>query len=256
MKYQASSAGQRLILWFLFILRLRKCFKLQYFIIMIGLLILLIYLRLVIYIPSDQSILSTYKPMIKNDVIVYQYTRLNVCNSDGIEFLFHSNLSNNNINDSRPQPTIERLQKLFQILISYEEKYRTVFDYLGIFRFTDLYHTLRPFANYTERLQKIHCFFQNYINVSGNGRVVVTPNFTTYLKQASSYLSDGFRNQHLMWTKTSIDKIQKPVIVLAASAQFYNSLQASMRTINKYLMDYTVAIYDLRLHPSQLSMVK
>ncbi|CAF1266904.1 unnamed protein product, partial [Rotaria sordida] len=78
----------------------------------------------------------------------------------------------------------------------------------------------------------------------------------SYLKQVSSYLSDGFKNRHLTWNTTSEDQIQKPVIILAANSHFYDTLQASMHTINDYLKDYTVAIYDLQFSPTQLNMIK
>ncbi|CAF4097400.1 unnamed protein product, partial [Rotaria sordida] len=81
-------------------------------------------------------------------------------------------------------------------------------------------------------------------------------NFISYLKQVSSYLSDGFKNRHLTWNTTSEDQIQKPVIILAANSHFYDTLQASMHTINDYLKDYTVAIYDLQFSPTQLNMIK
>ncbi|CAF3307442.1 unnamed protein product, partial [Rotaria sp. Silwood2] len=68
-------------------------------------------------------------------------------------------------------------------------------------------------------------------------------------------LSDGFKNKHLTWNETLKDKIQKPVIILAANSQFYNTLQASMHTVNDYLKDYTIAIYDLGFIPTQLKMV-
>ncbi|CAF1188624.1 unnamed protein product [Rotaria sp. Silwood1] len=189
--------------------------------------------------------------------MINNYTLLNQCNSDEIESLLHSTSSNNNKNnDTRPQPTIERLHKLFQILISHENEYRTIFDYLGIFRFNDFYNTLHPFANNTERLQNIYCLFQQYINISDNGHIVIKQNFISYLKLVSNYLSNVIKNKHLTWSKTTKDKIQKPVIILAAHSLFYDALQASMRTINDYFKNSTVAIYDLGLITTQLNMIK
>jgi hypothetical protein len=165
-------------------------------------------------------------------------------------------LNNNTPDDTRPKPTVERLIKLFKILISHEDKYRQVFDYLNIFRFTDIYNTLRPYANNTQHLNTIYCHFQRYITISDNGHIDVTPNLITYLEHVSTYLSDGFRTGHLNWNKTSIDKIQKPAIIMAANMHFYETLQSSMRTVNKYLSNYTVAIYDLGFNQNQLAMVR
>ena len=67
---------------------------------------------------------------------------------------------------------------------------------------------------------------------------------------------DQFKIQHSTWNQISNDQIQKPVVILAANAQFYDTLQASMRTINEFLKNYTVAIYDLRLTSDQLKMVR
>ncbi|CAF4126035.1 unnamed protein product [Rotaria sp. Silwood2] len=255
MKYPSSSVGQQPTLWLLFVLRLRKCFKLRYLLTIFIIFIILTYLHLTNYTPSDQSIVHESEIIIEEEILIINYTLSNQCNSNEIEYLLHSTSSYNKNNDSRSQPTIERLHKLFQILISHENTYRKVFDYLGIFRFNDFHNTLHPFANNIERLQNIYCLFQKYISISDNGDIVIKKKFISYLKQVSNYLSDGFKNKHLTWNETLKDKIQKPVIILAANSQFYNTLQASMHTVNDYLKDYTIAIYDLGFIPTQLKMV-
>ncbi|CAF4205929.1 unnamed protein product [Rotaria sp. Silwood2] len=254
MKHPSSSIGQQPTLWLLFVLRLRKCFKLRYLLTIFIIFIILTYLHLTNYTPSDQSIVHESEIIIEEEILIINYTLSNQCNSNEIEYLLHSTSSYNKNNDSRSQPTIERLHKLFQILISHENTYRKVFDYLGIFRFNDFHNTLHPFANNIERLQNIYCLFQKYISISDNGDIVIKKKFISYLKQVSNYLSDGFKNKHLTWNETLKDKIQKPVIILAANSQFYNTLQASMHTVNDYLKDYTIAIYDLGFIPTQLKM--
>ncbi|CAF4038939.1 unnamed protein product [Rotaria sordida] len=258
MKRSTSSVRQQPSLWLLFILRLGKCFKPRYLSTVCILFIILTCLRLISYTTSNQLILTKFKLIIKEEIMINNYALLNPCNSNEIKTLLQSTSSynNNNNNDGRPQPTVERLHKLFQILISHENKYRTIFDYLDIFRFNDFYNTLRPFANNTERLQNIYCLFRQYINISDNGHIVIKQNFITYLKLVSNYLSDGFKKQHLTWNITSKDQIQKPVIILAADSLFYDTLQASMSTINNYLKDYIVAIYDLQLNMKHLNMIK
>jgi len=244
-------------LWFFFVLRLRKCFQLRYLLIIFIFLILSTYLRLISHVPSDQSIFRTSEHITKEEIKLSNYPHSKKCNFDDTEsILRYTPLNNNSTNDTRPKPTIERLTTLFKILISYEDKYRKVFDYLNIFRFTDIYNTLRPYANDTQRSENIYCLFQRYITISDNGYIDITPNFITYLKQVSSYLSDGFRSPHINWNSTSRNNIQKPVIVLAANMHFYETLQASMHTVNNHLMNYTVVIYDLGFSSPQLNMVR
>ncbi|CAF2952937.1 unnamed protein product [Rotaria sp. Silwood2] len=258
MKHSTSSIRQQSIIWRLRILRLRKCFKLRYLLTICILFIVSTYLRLLHYIPSDQSILSNSESFTVEEIIIVNHTLSSKCNTDEIETLQHfkSSYDKNNNNDNRPQPTIERLNKLFQILISHENTYRKVFDYLGIFRFNDFQNTLHPFANNIERLQNIYCLFQKYISISDNGDIVITKDFISYLKLISNYLSDGFKNKHLTYDKISKDKIQKPVIILATNSKYYSRLQASMHTVSDYLSDYTIAIYDLGLSPTELTMIK
>lgn len=252
-----NRVGQQPDLWLLFLLRLRKCFKLRYLLTLFIVLILLTYLRIINYAPSDQPIPQTGKSIvIQDDITVHRYSLSNQCNYDETEdILNYKSPINESTNDNRIKPTIERLNKLFQILISHEEKNRQLFDYLDVFRFTDISNTLRPYANDTENFEKISCLFQRYITINETGHIDIKSDFIFYLKQISKYLSDGFRNEHLNWKNISTDDIPKPVIILAANAHFYDTLQASMRTVDKYLNNYSVAIYDLGFNKHQLNMV-
>jgi len=257
--------GHKPGLWLLFILRLRKCVKLRHLLIIFFCLIILTYIRLINHAPSDQQVDNQFKSLNNKKIIHFKEENgdnnhlSDKCNFDKTESLLRYKSRRNstsNINDTRPYPTIERLHKLFSILISHEDKFRKIFDYLGIFRFTDLYNTLRPFANNTQRLHEIYCLFQRYITISDNGHIDITPHFIYYLKQVSNYLSDGFISEHPIWNTTIIENIQKPVIILGANARFYETLQASMRTVHQYFNDYHVAIYDLGFDQNQLNMVR
>lgn len=257
-----AGVGHQPVLWLLVILRLRKCIKLRYLLIIFFCLIIFTYLRLINNAPSDQQIDGNLISSNKEKIIpaMKENTHLlDKCNFDETESLLRyksPRKSTNNTDDTRPYPTIERLHKLFSILISREDKFRKALDYLGIFRFTDLYNTLRPFANNTQRLHEIYCLFQRYITISDNGHIDITPHFIYYLKQVSNYLSDGFISQHPTWNTTLKKDIQKPVIILGANARFYDTLQASMRTVNQYFLNHSVAIYDLGFDENQLTMVR
>jgi len=252
MRRPTKGVGQQPILWLLFTLRLWKIFKLRYLLIIFIFLVFGTYLRIINNAPSDQPIIST------PEATLLPFPHSNKCNFDDIEFIlgYTSSNNSNSSDDTRPKPTVERLIKLFRILISHEDKYRKIFDYLNIFRFTDIYNTLRPYANNTQHLDTIYCYFQRYITISDNGHIDVTPNLITYLEHVSTYLSDGFRTKHLNWNKTSIDNIQKPAVIMAANVHFYETLQSSMRTVDQHFSNYTVAIYDLGLDGNQLAMVR
>jgi hypothetical protein len=261
MKRPTIGVGHKPSLWLLFILRLRKCFKLRYLLILFFSLIILFYLRLINHHSSDQQIEGNVQSRIISVVADHFEDNhlLDTCNFDDTESLLrYKSLksSTKNSDDTRPAPSIQRLHKLFSILISHEEKFRQALDYLGIFRFTNLYNTLHPFANNTERLHEINCHFQRYITISDNGHMDITPQLIDYLKQVSNYLSDGFNSEHPLWNKTSMNDLQKPVIILAANARFYDTLQASMRTVNEYFSNHQVVIYNLGFDQSQLNMVR
>jgi hypothetical protein len=251
--------GHKPALWLLFILRLRKCVRLQYLLIIFFFLIIFTYLRLISHAPFDEQLfgkLKSKKTIQENDD---NNNLLDKCNFDETESLLrYKSLRylTNNTNDARPYPSIERLHKLFSILISHEYKFRKALDYLGIFRFTDLYNTLIPFANNTKRLHEIYCLFQRYITISDNGHIDITPHFIYYLKQASNYLSDGFISEHPIWKTSIIDNLQKPVIILGANSRFFDTLQASMRTVDQYFSKHIVAIYDLGFEADQVKLVR
>ncbi|UJR15146.1 hypothetical protein I4U23_002111 [Adineta vaga] len=252
----ASRVGQPTNLGLLFMLRVRKCFRLRFLLVILMILILLTYLRLINHAPIDPVLLDESTPVKQEQESFLEKFSSIKCNFDETESLLRYKSPKTPKNDSRPRPTIERLQKLFQILIAYEDKFRNAFNYLQIFRFTNLYNTLRPFANDTQRLYNIHCLLQRYITVSDNGHIDIRPNLIHYLSQVSSYLADGFDNQHLSWTKTSVDELPKPVIILASNTHFYNMLQASMRTVDQFFKDHKVVIYDLGFNPGQINMIK
>jgi hypothetical protein len=255
--------GHQPSLWLLFILRLRKCVKLRYLLIIFFFLIIFTYLRLISHAPSDQQIDHKFKHINNENMFPSGEENNNhlsdKCNFDETEVLLrYKSLKPTNAAtiDTRPIPSIERLHKLFSILISYEDKYRKSLDYLGIFRFTDLYNTLLPYANNTRRLYEIYCLFQRYITISDNGHIDITPNLIVYLKQVSNYLSDGFTSEHTIWNKTTIKNLEKPVLILAANAHFFDTLQGSMRTVHQYFSDHRVAIYDLGFNQNQLRLVR
>ena len=245
-------------LWLLVVRYLHKCFKLRYLIPLFILLILCTYIRIIHQAPSDEPTPITRKTIVASDDITLRpYSLSDQCNYDEIEaILKYSSSQKDNPNDQRPKPTIERLNKLFHILISHEEKYGEIFDYFNIFRFTDISSTLQPFGNDTQRLKNIYCLFQRYITIDQSGHIEIQPSLIFYLQQVSKYLSDGFRNEHSNWKTISSETLRQPVIILAANARFYDTLQSSMKTVNTHLQNFSIAIYDLGFSPNQIEMVR
>lgn len=255
MRRPTIGVGHEPAVWLLFILRLRRLIKLRYLFVLFFGLIILTYLRLInhpssLASPSSSASLHQENPVHLSDK----------CNFDQTESLLRYKSPKYSdqtfLTDRRPKPTVERLLKLFSILIKHEEKFRPALDYLEVFRFQDLYNTLRPFAKNTRRLHDIYCLFQRYITISDNGHLDVSPQLITYLKQVSFYLSDGFTTEHPSWSKISMKDIEEPVIVLGANSRFYDTLQASMRTVNQYFPKHRVAIYDLGFAENQVKMVR
>ena len=259
-----GGVGQRPALWLLFLLRLRRCLKLRYIPVLFFFFILFIYLRLLKSTPTNHDPKEKIPWSNANQplppVNEGESPRLGKCTFDETEVILRYKSPKDpppaTPTDVRPQPTVQRLHTLFKILIAHEEKYRKSLDYLQVFRFSDLYNTLRPYANQTRRLHDIYCLFSRYITVSDNGHIDVSPTFIGYLKQLSTYLSDGFTTEHPTWRdKTVLETLQKPVIILGSNSRFYDNLQASMRTVNEFFATHPVAIYDLGFDQSQLQMV-
>lgn len=262
-----NRVGQRPALWLLFLLRLGRSLKLRYIAVLFFFFLLFIYLRLLKSAPPNlEKKEKTHwangvQPIpAVNDGDV-ESPRLGKCNFDETEVLLRykspKDVPASTPDDVRPQPTVQRLHTLFKILIAQEEKYQKALDYLQVFRFTDLYKTLLPFANQTQNLHKIYCLFNRFITVSDNGHIDVSPTLVGYLKQLSTYLSDGFTTEHPTWRDpTVLATLQKPVIILGANARFFDNLQASMRTVNEFFPSHRVVIYDLGFDRSQLTMVR
>lgn len=260
MRPTGGGVGHQPVLWLLFLFRLRKCFRLRYMSIAFLILLCLFYFRLNPD-PNDSNTLrvARHGPSFRQDDSEHAQSS-EKCRFEQTEALLRYKSSRESptiaTDDIRPQPTIQRLQTLFKNLIANEDKFRRPLDYLGVFRFNDLYRTLKPFANGTDRLHDIYCLFQRFITVSDNGHVDISPTFITYLRQLSTYLSDGFVSEHSTWKDAQVLKnTQKPVIILGANSRFYDTLQASMRTVNEFFKDYPVAIYDLGFDQNQLNMV-
>lgn len=259
MARSASRVGKESNLWLCLLYYPQKCFKLRYLISLFIVLILFTYVRIIHQAPSDQSMPdNTRIPItIPNDITIRPYSASDRCNSDQIDsILKYSPIQNDNPDDQRPKPSIERLNKLFQILLSQEKKYRSIFDALNIFQFTDISNTLHPFTDDHQHFQTIHCLFQRYIAVNQSGQIDIQPELIFYLQQISKYLSDGFRMEHTNWKNIPRETIPQPVIILAANGRFYDTLQSSMKTVNEHLQNYSIAIYDLGFAPHQLAMVR
>ena len=232
---------------------IRKCFKVQSILIVSIVFTVVLVCQQIDRSVSDESVDEEFFPTMNIPSIPTEnLTCANQTDFPSDDYLRESI----DANDNRPRPTVSRLESLFVKLISYEEKFRTIFQHLGIFRWTELFTSLQPYANQSHRFPEIFCLFQRFLSQSNRTHVQVSTSFVDYLRKVSNYLSEGFTHVHPSWTDASVkSQIVQPVIVLAANSRFYDTLQSSMRTVNRHFGNHTVVIYDLGFTSVQLNMV-
>ena len=244
---------QNPVSWFFLILPIRKCYKIR-LILLFGLLIVFILsVHLIDRVPHTTSSPKVITPQFE---ITFPSGSFDLCLSNETNAALNAGkIPIIDPTDKRVLPTIERIETLFSKLISYEEKYRSILEYLGIFLFTNLTSTLHPLANRQDKFQEISCLINHFFTNSNPGKNSISSDLLIYLRKVSAYLSNGFHEQHKSWKQTDLSHLDKPVIILASDQGFYETLQASMRTVNEHFPNYTVAIYDLGFTQKQTQLV-
>ncbi|CAM4770068.1 unnamed protein product [Rotaria magnacalcarata] len=127
-------------------------------------------------------------------------------------------LTVNRPNVNRVKPTIERIQRF------------------GVFDMTNPTASLKPYTD--ENKKAIH----------------VDRRIMHYLKQISSYLSDGLGNNRT--NKYRVRCLRRPVFVLACDQSFFNELQGAIHTLNTYWPDHKIAFYNLGITSDQEELLR
>ncbi|CAF2053808.1 unnamed protein product [Rotaria magnacalcarata] len=145
-------------------------------------------------------------------------------------------LTVNRPNVNRVKPTIERIRNLLEIIRSKEDIYQPLLERFGVFDMTNPTASLKPYTD--ENKKAIH----------------VDRRIMHYLKQISSYLSDGLGNNRT--NKYRVRCLRRPVFVLACDQSFFNELQGAIHTLNTYWPDHKIAFYNLGITSDQEELLR
>lgn len=230
----------------------RKFSRNRYFA-LICLAFILISLNLIEQIPVDENPKSE---QIENSVRTINFSWPNDCsfNLNG-DFLETNEKPSKQENDQRIRPSLGRIKTLFDKLMNNEEKFGEVFDFLAVFRFNEFRSTLKPFSNDTKKFKEIVCLFERFLVDPKTKKLSVSNEFILYLEQISNYLASGFHREHSTWKQTEKRDLEKPTIVLATDQRFFDSFQASIKTVDQFFPRNVVAVYDLGLNSKSKTLV-
>jgi hypothetical protein len=104
-------------------------------------------------------------------------------------------LIGNQPDSARAEPTTERLRILLEILRSKEDKYQSLLESFDVFNMLNPTETFKAYTNETN-IDEIKTLYNRYIKLMSDHKTVeINQTFIDYLKQISSYLSDGLRNK-------------------------------------------------------------
>lgn len=97
---------------------------------------------------------------------------------------------------TRAEPSVERLEKLFQILRKKESEYQSLLKTFDVFDMTDPMETIQNNEKRNSNVDEMKLFYNRYIHLSDDKQTVtVNRSFIDYLRTVSNYLSDGLRDQ-------------------------------------------------------------
>ncbi|CAF5221441.1 unnamed protein product, partial [Rotaria magnacalcarata] len=96
--------------------------------------------------------------------------------------------------ETRFEPTIERIRNLLEIIRSKEDTYQPLLQNFDVFNMINPDITLKAYAD-ESNIDEIKTLYNRYIKLMPDNKTIhVDRTIIDYLKQISSYLSDGLRN--------------------------------------------------------------
>ncbi|CAF4499164.1 unnamed protein product [Rotaria socialis] len=165
-------------------------------------------------------------------------------------YLLTANLSN----VKRVKPTIERIRNLLEIIRSKEDTYQLLLERFGVFDMTNPTASLKAYTD-ESNIDEIKTLYNRYIKLMPDNKTIhVDHTIIDYLKQISSYLSDGLENNRT--NRFQVGCLRKPVFVLACDQSFFNGLQGAIRTLDTYWPDHKIAFYNLGITSDQEELLR
>ncbi|CAF1970578.1 unnamed protein product [Rotaria magnacalcarata] len=156
--------------------------------------------------------------------------------------------------ETRFEPTIERIRNLLEIIRSKEDTYQPLLQNFDVFNMINPDITLKAYAD-ESNIDEIKTLYNRYIKLMPDNKTIhVDRTIIDYLKQISSYLSDGLRNNRA--NRLPVECLHKPVFVLACDEGFFNILQGAIHSLDEYWPGYKIVFYDMGLSRGQVKLLK
>ncbi|CAF3370100.1 unnamed protein product [Rotaria socialis] len=163
-------------------------------------------------------------------------------------------LTANRPNVKRVKPTIERIRNLLEIIRSKEDTYQPLLQNFDVFNMINPDISLKAYTG-ESNIVEIKTLYNRYIKLMPDNKTVhVDHTIIDYLKQISTYLSDGLENNRT--NRFQVGCLRRPVFVLACDQSFFNRLQGAIHTLDTYWPDHKIAFYNLGITSDQEELLR
>ena len=99
---------------------------------------------------------------------------------------------------ARAEPTSERIRLLLDIVRSKEHQYQSLLHNFDVFDMSNPLASLKAYGSDASNIEEIRMLYNRYIKLAADGKTLqVTSDLIDYLRQISSYLSDGLRDRRI-----------------------------------------------------------
>ncbi|CAF4761073.1 unnamed protein product [Rotaria socialis] len=163
---------------------------------------------------------------------------------------------------TRFEPTIERIRNLLELIRSKEDTYQPLLQKFDVFNMINPDISLKAYTD-ESNIDEIKTLYNRYIKLMPDNKTIhVDHAMIDYLKQISSYLSDGLRNNRANRVNIKenvqlpVECLRKPVFVLACDEGFFNILQGAIHSLDEYWSGYRIVFYDMGLSSGQVKLLR